>query len=156
MTDIKVLAQSYRDATAAFLAAVAHVDDSNIDTKHPDGWSARQVVHHVADSEAQSYARLRRLLAEPGSVIQGYDEDAWAKHPKLGYETLPIDHALAVFTAVRAASADLLDGLEPADLELHGMHTERGRITVMDWLQTYSNHPREHAEQLVKAVQRQA
>lgn len=35
----------------------------------------RQVIHHVADSATQSYARLRRLLAEPlGSIIQGDDE----------------------------------------------------------------------------------
>jgi hypothetical protein len=34
-------------------------------------WSARQCIHHMADSEAQSYARLRRLVAEPeGSIIQ--------------------------------------------------------------------------------------
>jgi hypothetical protein len=43
----------------------------------------------IADSEAQSYARIRRLLAEPlGSVLQGYGEAAWANNATFGYEEL--------------------------------------------------------------------
>lgn len=152
MSEITELTAAYRASTKTFLDAAAQITPDTIDTRHPEGWSARQVVHHMADSEAQSYARLRRLLAEPGSVIQGYDEDAWSRSPKLGYETLPIDNALAVFAAVRAASADLLERMTPSDLELHGQHTERGRITVADWVSIYSGHPREHAEQLLKAL----
>ena len=156
MTDMAQLAAAYRTATDVFIAAAAQVTDANIDVRHPDGWSARQIVHHMADSEAQSYARLRRLLAEPGSTIQGYDEDAWSRNPKLGYEALPIENALAVFVAVRAASLDLVQRLAPADLELHGEHTERGRFAVADWLRIYSNHPRDHAEQLLKALRGEA
>lgn len=156
MTDIRALADAYRDSTQVFVDAASRITESNIDTRHPGGWSARQVVHHMADSEAQSYARLRRLLAEPGSTIQGYDEDAWSRSPKLGYETLPIAHSLAVFAAVRAASADLLERLSPGDLELHGEHTERGRFTVADWVRIYSGHPRDHAEQLLKALRGEA
>ena len=70
----------YEASTKIFLDAVAGIDMTKIDARVEDGWTARQVIHHVADSEAQSYARLRRLLAEPaGSIIQGYDEAAWAQ-----------------------------------------------------------------------------
>ena len=68
---------AYAAATRAFEEQVAALDRSKLDTKHPEGLSPRQVIHHLADSEAQSYARLRRLVAEPeGSIIQGYDEGA--------------------------------------------------------------------------------
>ena len=66
----------------------------------------------MADSEAQSYARLRRLVAEPNPIIQGYDEAAWANEPKLAYADGPVENSIAVFAAVRAASLDLIKRLE--------------------------------------------
>jgi hypothetical protein len=111
------------------------------------------VIHHLADSEAQSYARLRRLVAEPlGSIIQGYDEGLWAAHPALGYERDPIETPLAVFAAVRAGSLAVLQHLEDEDLARYGEHTERGRYTIADWLAGYSKHPLDHGEQIAKAL----
>jgi hypothetical protein len=107
----------------------------------------------MADSEAQSYARLRRLLAEPeGSVIQGYDESAWAESKNLGYEELEVTHSFAVTISVRNASADLIRRMSMADLEKFGTHTERGKFTISDWLKAYSNHPFDHGAQLERAI----
>ncbi len=87
---------------------IAALSKTELDKHQPEGWSPRQVIHHLADSEAQSYARLRRLIAEPtGSVIQGYDEAAWANSEILGYTELPIENSLSVLLAVRSASLDL-------------------------------------------------
>ncbi len=77
---IQEMAAKYQAATDYIVGVIEQVSAEKLDIKHPKGWSARQVIHHMADSEAQSYARLRRLVAEPnGSVIQGYDEGAWAE-----------------------------------------------------------------------------
>jgi hypothetical protein len=147
------VARDYEDSTLAFLREVDRVSDENIDRHVAGGWSARQIIHHVADSEAQSYARLRRLLAEPlGSVIQGYDEAAWAECALLGYRELPVQNSLMVFTAVRGASLDLVKRLTLEDLERYGEHSESGRYSVATWLETYTRHPREHATQLVEAL----
>jgi hypothetical protein len=144
---------AYEHATDYFLQEVLVVTADNIDRHVEGGWTARQVIHHIADSEAQSYARLRRLLAEPeGSVIQGYDEAAWAQCDQLGYEELPIEHSLDVFRAVRAASLDVLRRLAPRDLDRFGEHSESGRYTLAMWLDIYTEHPRAHAEQLLEAV----
>ena len=144
---------AYEAATRAFEAQVAALDRSALDLKHPEGWSPRQVIHHLADSEAQSYARLRRLVAEPlGSIIQGYDENLWASHPALGYEHDPIETPLAIFSAVRAGSLAVLRHLEDEDLARYGEHTERGRYTLADWLAGYSKHPLDHGEQIAKAL----
>jgi hypothetical protein len=114
------------------------------------------VIHHVADSEAQSYARLRRLVAEPlGSIIQGYDEGLWAAHPALAYERDPIETPIAVFAAVRAGSLAVLQHLEDEDLARYGEHTERGRYTIADWLAGYAKHPLDHGEQIAKALRRE-
>ena len=144
---------AYVDATKYFFDCVANATNDNLDSRHPEGWSARQVIHHMADSEAQSYVRLRRLLAEPaGSVIQGYDEGAWAECLSLGYATLPIESALEVIAAVRASSALVLAQLTDDDLSRFGTHTESGHYTLADWLEIYTRHPREHGDQLLRAI----
>jgi len=150
---ISELADAYSMSTSLFMHEALVVNDNNLDRRVEGGWSARQVVHHIADSEAQSYARLRRLLAEPaGSVIQGYDEAAWAESEQLGYNVLPITHSLEVFKAVRLASLDVLMRLRDDDLERYGEHSDSGRYTLAMWLDIYTQHPRAHAAQLVEAV----
>ncbi len=152
MTELRDRINAYKDATNAFLISVNDVTPENIDISSPDGWSARQVIHHVADSEAQSYARLRRILAEPGSTISGYDEGLWAHTPTLGYQDLPIVNSLAVFTSVRNSPADILNRITDTDLDLEVVHSESGKYTLDDWLRLYTNHPAEHAEQLRRAI----
>jgi hypothetical protein len=90
--DLNNAAESYANATAEFLAQ--NLSEAELDSSPSGGWTARQVIHHVADSEAQSYARLRRLIAEPGTQIQGY---AKIENETLGYKDLPIEPSLAVF-----------------------------------------------------------
>ena len=146
-------AAAYKASTEVFLDLADSVTAEQLDICEVEGWSARQIIHHMADSEAQSYARLRRLIAEPeGSVIQGYDEAAWADCITLGYRDLAIDNAIAVIRSVRAASLDVIVRLEEADLHRFGMHSESGVYTVRDWLQTYVAHPRDHAAQMQLAV----
>lgn len=154
--DMKEVAAAYQSATQYFLNLARGVTPDQLDIKHPDGWSARQVIHHLADSEAQSYARLRRLIAEPeGSVIQGYDEAAWAAAEKLGYESAPVENSIAVFAAVRASSLDLLKKLTEEDVQKAGVHTESGHYTVAHWIDSYTRHPHDHGDQLIRAVKGQ-
>jgi hypothetical protein len=102
----------------------------------------------MADSEAQSYARLRRLIAEPGSTIQGYDEGKWAENKTLGYATDDVQTSIAVIKAVRQSSYELLKRIDESQLSNAGIHTESGNYTVKDWLKSYLNHPVDHANQI--------
>ncbi len=150
---INALANDYRASTEYFLELASSVSPESLDLHTPGEWSARQVIHHMADSEAQSYVRLRRLVAEPiGSSIQGYDEAAWAECSTLGYAQLPVEHALLVIQAVRTSSLDIIYRLSEHDLKRFGIHSESGAYSVTTWLETYIAHPRDHAEQLRKAI----
>ena len=127
---IQESAAAYESATQFFLNLARGVAKDQLDVKDPEGWSARQIIHHLADSEAQSYARLRRLVAEPeGSIIQGYDENLWAVAPQLGYESAPVENSIAIFAAVRAGSLDIIKRLNESDLEktLSRAHPKGGR-----------------------------
>lgn len=146
--NIEQIAAAYEAATKEFLLIATSVPNNKLDVNDGQNWSSRQVIHHCADSEAQSYARLRRLVAEPNPVIQGYDENLWAQDSTLGYTELPIENSLAVFSAVRAASLDIIRRLKPEQLELAGIHTEAGEYSLKRWLETYTRHANNHAEQI--------
>jgi hypothetical protein len=140
--------EKYRKATEQFISTVSGLTSAELDKARENEWTARQVIHHVADSEAQSYARLRRLIAEPGTKIQGYDEAAWGENKTLGYTELPIEISLNVFMAVRASSLEILKRITEDQLENSGTHSESGEYTIKTWLHTYIKHPIEHAEQI--------
>ena len=147
--DLQQVAKDYEAATNKFLDAVANFPKADLDKPKKDGWNARQVIHHLADSESQSCARLRRLVAEPGTTIQGYDENKWAGSDVLGYKELPIESSLALFKASREASLTIIKRLTPELLNNSGVHTESGEYTIKKWIDGYTRHPQEHAEQLL-------
>ncbi len=141
-------AAEYKSATEEFLLLAQSLKSSDLDRTDEQGWTPRQVIHHVADSEAQSYARLRRLIAEPGTTIQGYDEGMWAENKTLGYKETPVESSLAVFAAVRESSYQLILRLSEEQLANSGTHSESGQYSVKTWLETYTNHPKDHAGQI--------
>jgi hypothetical protein len=149
--DRRALIDRYRDGTSAVIAAVSGLDDDDLDRRPSDGgWTARQVVHHLADSEMTSAIRLRRLLAEDAPEILGYDEAEFAR--RLQYDTRPIGPSLDAMVGARTASLQLLECLGDADWDRAGTHSEIGRYTVDDWLVIYAAHAIDHADQLTRAA----
>jgi len=154
--DLREAAAAYESATRFFLNLARGVTPDLLDVYHENGWSARQIIHHLADSEAQSYVRLRRLVAEPeGVMLVNVDEDSWAKEAKLGYETAPVENSIAIYAAVRAGSLDVIKRLEESDVEKSGVHPESGKFTIEKWLFNYTKHSLEHGEQLIRATKGQ-
>lgn len=140
---MNALITRYAEGPAAVRAALAEVAD--LDAAPAGGWSPRQVVHHLADSETTSAIRLRRLLAEESPVIAGYDEELFAR--ELRYDR-PIERSLALFEAVRAANLELLGLLREEDWARAGTHTESGPYSVAGWLDIYAAHAFDHASQI--------
>jgi len=151
LTDREDLLRRYESGAAEVDAALARITDPELDRRPADGgWTARQVAHHLADSEAMAYTRLRRLVADETPTIEGYDEPAWAQ--RLHYDR-PVDEALAVVRAVRAASLSLLRSLSADEWDRHGTHSESGAYSIDDWLRIYASHCHDHADQIRAARQ---
>jgi hypothetical protein len=112
----------------------------------PRDWSIHEIVVHIADSEANSFVRCRRLIAEPGSVVMGYDQDVWAV--KLAYHDQSIEDALELFRWLRLTSYRLIKGLPDGVWSNTVVHSENGTITMDDWLITYERHIPDHIEQM--------
>ena len=145
----RTLIDLYREGVDEVRRALDGADAEQLDRRPgPSEWSARQVVHHLADSETMSTIRLRRLLAEDHPLIQAYDEAEFAR--RLHYDR-PIDESLAVFAAVRRANVQLLDTLTEAEWQRDGTHSEDGPYSVEGWLRIYAAHGHDHADQIRRA-----
>ena len=136
----------YRAGYDEVVAALAGITPVELDRADADGWTARQVVHHLADSEWTSALRLRKLLAEPAPVLWAYPEEVWAK--ALFYDRRPIEPSLAALKAARETTLSILEQMSEADWGREGWHTESGRYTVERWLEIYAAHAYEHAAQI--------
>ena len=113
-----------------------------------DKWSAAEIVHHLADSEMQSAIRLRKLLAEPHPVIQGYDQDRWSQ--VLFYRSRPIEPSLQAFRYARETTAQLFEHMSEADWRKLGWHSESGSYHTERWLEIYADHAHGHAGQIAR------
>src|SRR6476469_6095321 len=109
----------------------------------PGKWSAREIVHHLGDSETTSAWRLRKLLVEDNPVIQGYDQDQFAT--KLRYNERDMAPALEAFRCARQTTVQLLNLMTEDDWKRAGTHTESGHYSVEKWLKSYADHAHNHA-----------
>jgi hypothetical protein len=142
----KRLVERYKDGYRVVVEALAGATDAELDAHPAPGkWSAREIVHHLADSEMTSAVRLRLLIATDNPTITGYDEAEFAR--RLYYDR-PLDASLAAFKAARLTSGEILDRLSEAQWERKGTHTESGAYGVERWLDIYSKHAHDHADQI--------
>jgi hypothetical protein len=145
------LIEQYIDGYLIITEALWDITPAELDAREAPGeWSPREVVHHLADSEMTSAMRLRRVLVEDDPLIQGYDQDAFAR--RLWYDR-PIEHSLEAFRLARATTAEILTRMSEADWGRAGTHTESGRYSCEDWLRIYAVHAHEHADQIRRARQ---
>src|SRR5438552_269334 len=127
------LIDRYRDGHRAVAAALDGVTEAELDAEAAGGgWTPREVVHHLADSEMTSAIRLRRLLAEDEPIIVGYDEAEFTR--RLFYGDRPIQAALDAFRASRQTTAEILERLTDDQWTRSGTHTESGPYGVETWL----------------------
>jgi hypothetical protein len=142
----KKLIDQYKDGYRAVAEALAGATEAELDAHPAPGkWSAREIVHHLADSEMTSAIRLRLLLAVDNPAILGYDQDEFAR--RLHYNR-PIEASLDAFKAARRTTAEILDCMSEDEWRREGTHTEHGRYTIERWLEIYSTHAHKHAEQI--------
>jgi hypothetical protein len=147
-TRAQLIAQ-YKDGYRVVMAALQGASEAELDARPAPGkWSAREIVHHLADSEMTSAVRLRLLVAEERAAIRPYDQEEFAR--KLHYDR-PIANSLLAFHAARTSTAELLDRLTEADWAKEGTHPEHARYGVERWLEVYATHAHNHAEQITRA-----
>jgi len=145
--------ETLRQLPERLRAAVAGLTESQLDTPYRDGgWTVRQVVHHIADSHANSVVRFKLALTEDWPTIKPYDEKAWAELPDS--KSLPIDGSLVFIDALHARWVALLESMSDADYARGFVHPERGRSDLAKTLAIYEWHCRHHVAHIANLRQR--
>jgi len=139
-------------APAKLRAAVKGLNDTQLDTAYRDGgWTARQVVHHVADSHLNAYVRLRLALTENEPTIKPYAEGSWAELPDA--KSAPVEVSLAMMDSLHDRWVRLLRTLSDGDYAKTFRHPEHGVRTV-DWLLfLYTWHGKHHTAHITQLRQ---
>ncbi len=141
----KLMAQ-YRDGYRAVAEVLDGITHEELDARPgPGRWTAREIVHHLADSEMTAAVRLRLLVAADRPAIQGYDQDEFAR--KLHYDR-PYQSSLEAFRYARQCTAEILERLTSEEWLREGTHSEMGHYSVEQWLQIYAAHAHKHARQI--------
>lgn len=131
------------ETPSALRAAIAGLDDRQLDTPYrPEGWTVRQVVHHVPDSHMNAYVRFKLALTEDNPTIRPYDEAAWARVADTA--RTPPEISLQLLEALHRRWVVLLETLQPSDFVRPLQHPESGPLTVDKLLQIYAWHGRHH------------
>lgn len=123
--------------------AFKKLSPEQLDTPYREGgWTARQVLHHVADSHMHAYIRFKWTLTENSPTIKAYNEKQWAET----YETAGDPQlSLALLKALHAKWITLLRSLTPGDFEKYFVHPETGKQVRLNRLMaTYAWHGEHH------------
>jgi hypothetical protein len=167
--------QVLEDCSAQLRAAVTGLSESQLETPYrPDGWTLRQVVHHVPDSHMNAFIRMKLALTEDKPIIKPYDEAAWAL---LADSRGPIEVSLILLEALHSRWVELLRGFSDTDWQSGFVHPEMlksdqakaaedpawaqgftadqfGLITLEQALGTYAWHSRHHVAHVTKLRER--
>jgi hypothetical protein len=139
--------EAYGAAHAELVAALADIPHAAWRHRAPfDPWTIHEIVVHIADSEANSYVRCRRFIAEPGSDVMAYDENGWAA--ALDYASQSPEDALELFRVLRGNTYKFIRTLPESAWANTVYHPENGIMTLDDWLDVYAHHVRDHVEQM--------
>lgn len=127
----------------ALRAAVDGLSPAQLDTPYrPDGWTVRQVVHHLPDSHLNAYIRFKKALTEDHPTIQPYEEGAWAVQTEA--REAPVEISLALLDGLHARWVAALEALPEAAWSRTFHHPEIGGLNLDQLLCMYDWHSRHH------------
>jgi hypothetical protein len=130
-------------APAQLRAAVKGLTEAQLETPYrPDGWTVRQVVHHVPESHLNAYTRFKLALTEDTPTIKPYDENGWSRTDDV--RTTPIETSLVLLESLHDRWVRLLDSVSEAEFDRKLTHPESGVMNLHQLLALYQWHGKHH------------
>ncbi|MFD2147722.1 YfiT family bacillithiol transferase [Mucilaginibacter antarcticus] len=142
--DIKALPAQIHEATNG-------LTDEQLDTPYrPEGWTLRQVVHHLADSHMNALIRFKWTLTEDAPTIKAYDEKGWAL--QADYK-LPIAPSLPMLEGIHLHMVALFESFTNEQWDLYFIHPQTGKdMTLKRTLATYAWHGKHHLAHITNTI----
>jgi uncharacterized damage-inducible protein DinB len=134
--------------------AVEGLDQAQLDTPYrPDGWSVRQVVHHLVDSHLNSYVRFKWALTEEAPQIKVYDQEGWAELDDS--RSAPVEISLAFLDALHARWVFFLRRMSDEDFSRTFSHPDWGIVRLDQTLSLYTWHGDHHVAHVTALRERE-
>jgi hypothetical protein len=141
------------DVPASFRAAIKVLSSQQLDTPYrPEGWTVRQVIHHVPDSHLNAYVRFKLALTEDEPTIKLYAEDKWAKLADTA--ATPVEVSLTLLDSLHTRWVLLLRSLRAEDWKRSFRHPEMGLMPLEKNLALYAWHGRHHVAHITSLRER--
>jgi hypothetical protein len=136
-----------------FRSAVSPLSEEQLETPYrPGGWTVRQLVHHVADSHMNAYARMRLALTEEWPTIFAYQENLWAELEDA--RAAAIASSLDLLDALHVRWVKLLSSLDEKQWKRGYLHPESGRQVLEQVVVLYDWHGRHHTAHVTQLAAR--
>jgi len=146
--DLRYAIKNIADMPALLRESLRHLNKSQVDTPYREGgWTIRQVVHHLADSHATAFHRLRKALTEDWPEVTGYDEKAFANLPD---SAAPAEWSLEAIEGLHARWVMLLQSMSDSDFQRGFKHAERGPMRLDTATLLYAWHCRHHVAHIMR------
>ena len=134
--------------------AVLNLDEVQLNTPYrPDGWTVKQLVHHVADSHMNAYIRFKLGLTENNPTIKPYDEAAWAELSDT--KNIPINISLTLLHALHIRWTEVLKNIKREEWDRTLFHPEHQKtMTLWFVLGMYAWHGKHHVAHVTQLRKR--
>ncbi len=149
----KKLLDDIEQTPANLRAALRGLSDDQLNTPYrPEGWTVRQVAHHVPDSHLNGYIRFKLALTEEEPTIKPYAEDRWAQLADTA--ATPVEVSLTLLDSLHTRWVRLLRSLKPEDWKRTFRHPELGLMPLEKNLALYAWHGRHHVAHITALRER--
>lgn len=135
-------------------ACIENLDVYQLETPYREGgWTIQQVVHHVADSHANAYIRLKLALTEDNPTIKPYAEQLWAE--LADSKITPVNISVTMLHAFHRRMVDVLQNMQPEEWERTYFHPEHKRsVPLWEMVAMYAWHSKHHTAHIRNLRQR--
>jgi DinB superfamily len=136
-----------RDTPSLIAALITGVPDHKLRMRPaPDRWSVGEILAHLSEAEITASWRYRQMLEHDGCPLPPYGQELWARLG--GYADRDPQDSMQLFRLLRQSNLEMFDRLTPDEWLRHGIHAERGEMTVRDLALQIAGHDINHVEQI--------
>lgn len=145
--------QRFKELPGLLRQATHNLTVEQLDTPYrAEGWTTRQIVHHLADSHINSFARFKHTLTEDHPTIKTYDQDKWVQGSDA---QLGIESSLDILTGVHKRLSHMTGNMSEAEWNRQLHHPEmKADLSLNDMAALYSWHGHHHLAQIIELKRR--
>lgn len=152
--EISSMLKTIEELPAKLRNAVSNMNDDQLNTPYREGgWTLKQVVHHLFDSHANSYMRMKFAMTEDNPTIKPYFEDRWAELED--GKSAPVELGLELLELLHKRWIIFLRSMSEKDLKRTFVHPDNKRSqTIAQTIALYAWHSRHHLAHITELKKR--